>query len=465
MPPWECRPSRSANGKPRSRHHEIGTTLDKQKQEQPLIAYSENECTDPFPNDKDAGAFPSDAYRVPLLCQSSTYELTGYTPSGSSGRFQMSDFLAAEDDGTLKLVFDGEIIYEDAPDGTRQRRVIERIRTLFRRDDLGAARGNSGDLLAFGQGGALALPGESYKLAFTPGLLDAIYQRKNSDGTVEKLLPPELRTEVLPGRKGDEGGYRDLGGDGYWWIPSGRIFYHRNPPATPDDELAEASVHFFLARRFEDPFGSNTLVDYAHDLLLSGTQDALQNTVSAENDYRVLQPRLVTDPNGNRSGVAFDALGMVVGTTVMGKEHEPDGKPKGDSLDGFIADLTQKQIDNFLNAPDPHVPATDLLGKATTRIIYDLDTFTRNKQPAFTATLARETHVSDLKEGQQPKVQISFSYSDGFGREIQKKIQAEAGSVPQRNENGKIKVDGNGQGTHLLSVSRVCIPTRRDLII
>ena len=49
--------------------------------------------------------------------------------------------------------------------------------------------------------------------------------------------------------------------------------------------------------------------------------------------------------------------------------------------------------------------------------------------PVFAATLARETHKSDLTTGQETKVQITFSYSDGFSREIQKKIQAEPGPV------------------------------------
>ena len=71
----------------------------------------------------------------------------------------------------------------------------------------------------------------------------------------------------------------------------------------------------------------------------------------AENNYRVLQPELVTDPNGNRSQVIFDALGMVAGTAVMGKAIEPDDKPKGDSLDGFEADLTQSQLDEFMAKP------------------------------------------------------------------------------------------------------------------
>ncbi len=56
-------------------------------------------------------------------------------------------------------------------------------------------------------------------------------------------------------------------------------------------------------------------------------------------DYRVLQPYWVTDPNGNRTRVAFDTLGMVVGTAVMGK---PLPAPvEGDSLEAFEAELTE----------------------------------------------------------------------------------------------------------------------------
>ena len=76
---------------------------------------------------------------------------------------------------------------------------------------------------------------------------------------------------------------------------------------------------------------------------------------------------------------------------------------------------------------------------ATTRIVYDLDCFRRTQAanptdknkwlPPYAATLARETHVSDPLPTRGLKIQISFSYSDGFGREIQKKIQAE----PEKN--------------------------------
>ncbi len=58
-----------------------------------------------------------------------------------------------------------------------------------------------------------------------------------------------------------------------------------------------------------------------------------------------------------------------------------------------------------------------------------MDRYRATQQPVFAATLVRETHASDPLPPGGLKVQVSLSYSDGFGREIQKKIQAEPGSV------------------------------------
>ena len=56
--------------------------------------------------------------------------------------------------------------------------------------------------------------------------------------------------------------------------------------------------------------------------------------------------------------------------------------------------------------------------------MYDLERF-----PVCAASIARETHVSDLKPGTPIKVQLHFVYSDGFGREAQTKVQAEPGPL------------------------------------
>src|SRR6202041_448863 len=109
-----------------------------------------------------------------------------------------------------------------------------------------------------------------------------------------------------------EGGYVQLTGETGWWIPSGRIYLSPGDSDTPAQELANALKEFFLPRRAIDPFGGINRVAYdAYELLAASMTDPVGNVMAATNDYRVLQPTLVIDPNGNRSAVAFDALGFV----------------------------------------------------------------------------------------------------------------------------------------------------------
>jgi RHS repeat-associated protein len=415
--------------------------VDREKQTKTLLTYTENCVTNPI---NDAAVFP-DAYRTPLPCETRTFELTGYTPTGAAGRFQSAD-LVQPTGAALTHVFDTEIGYEDAPSTGRQRRVIELIRTLYRRDDLSV-------LLPLGQVEPLALSGESYRLAFTPGLLAQTFQRDT-----QPLLPNPA--QVLGGQAADRGGYvpsQQLKADGRfptsdpdngWWIPAGRVLLSPDGHDSAAQERGYAQSHFFLPHRSRDPFhtsavSTESVITYdAYDLLMVETCDALGNRVTAGerrpdgtidpsklgNDYRVLQPSLVMDPNRNRTQVAFDTLGMVVGTAVMGKPEET----LGDSLDGFTADLTEAVILEHL--ANPLIDAHAILGRATSRLVYDLFAYQRTKneagpQPTVVYTLVRETHDADLELGQQSKIQHGLSYSDGFGREIQKKIQGEPETI------------------------------------
>ena len=187
---------------------------------------------------------------------------------------------------------------------------------------------------------------------------------------------------------------------------------------------------FFGGCRYEDAFGNGTIVSRdVYDLLTAQIVDPVQNVVAAANDYSVLEPRLLTDPNGNQSSVVFDALGMVSGSAVVNKSVVT----QQDSLEGFVANLTQAQISAFFADPRG-LQIGVLLGDATSRIIYDLGRFARSPStsptplPASVATIARETHVQDLGDGAS-RLQVSVRYSDGFGREIQRKLQAGAGPL------------------------------------
>ena len=310
-----------------------------------------------------------------------------------------------------------ELPYEDvdalgATGNAPYRRLIDESRSYYRADRLDR-------ILPLGVAEPLALPGQSYKLALTPGLLAQVFRRDDPPEDLIPDVPHVLHTDCK---------YADLDGDGRWWLSSGRVFYAPQE-CVAGMELEEASRHFFLPRRFLDPFDNATTVaqDF-HDLMPVEVRDSVGNIIRAELDYRVLATWRMMDPNRNRSAVAFDALGMVVGTAVMGKP----GQHAGDTLDGFDANLDVATVLEHLARPlrDPH----EILQLATTRLVYDLFAYDRTRdhdqpQPAAVYTLARETHVADLLPGQQTKVQHSFSYSDGFGREIQKKIQAEPGPI------------------------------------
>lgn len=166
--------------------------------------------------------------------------------------------------------------------------------------------------------------------------------------------------------------------EGAWWSPSGRRVF--------------SPAQFYLPVQFLDPFGNVAGVFYDnYSLLIERTESSqdpvLKNVTLVQNDHRTMSPALVTDPNGNRAAVRFDELGLVTATAVMGK----DGQDEGDTL------------------ADP-----------TTRFEYDLFQWKLHGKPALAHRLAREQH-RDAKT----RWLESYEYTDGFGRLIQKKVQAE----------------------------------------
>jgi RHS repeat-associated protein len=347
-----------------------------------------------------------DAHRTPMPCEQREYEITGARPRDGElfGFAELRQRLAAIRTELPFQDWDAGPDRPDGPDGAKgpARRLVGHSRIRYRRDDLSGA-------LPLGVLEPMALPYRSYRLVLTRSLLTSLYG--------DRVTAATLRAAgyVRDGRT--------------WWLPSGRVFYS---PGAGDDELAYARAHFFVPLRFRDPFGSTTTVTHdRYDLLVSAIKDQLGNlttvgerdeqdrVTSKGNDYRVLAPRLVSDPNRNRSAVAFDALGRVAGTAVMGKPEQD----LGDSLEGFEPDLPARDVDAYFADPAAH--AHRLLGHATTRVLFRLDAV-----PAGVAMLARETHVSDLEAGTETRIHRTFGYSDGFGREVQHKGQGPSSEQP-----------------------------------
>ena len=377
---------------------------DQQAQARLRLVYTENGYT-------NAVELPDD-HRTPMPSETRMFEIIGLRPSAARRLFRfgdLSDRLAVI--GTELPYQDWDTSPGDLP--APAKRLIEHTRARYRRDDLAGP-------LPLGELQPLGLPYRSYRLAYAAGLVANLY--------------------------GEHAGRRMLSAAGYirdgasWWIPSAQAFYS---PGDEDAaaELAYAREHFFTAHRFRDPFGAVTTITYdRYDLLVTQSRDPLGNLVTAGqrgpggeatfdgNDYRVLQPFLLSDPNRNRASVAFDALGRVAGTAAMGKPEQD----LGDTLAGFDPDPAPGEVAAYF--ADPYPAAHRLLGQATTRVLYDPHAYQRTRgtsrpRPAWAAALARETHVSDLPPDGRTRLQQRFSFSDGFGREIQHKSQAAAGPV------------------------------------
>jgi RHS repeat-associated protein len=141
-----------------------------------------------------------------------------------------------------------------------------------------------------------------------------------------------------------------------------------------------------------DPMGADTSVDYdAFDLLPTRVTGPVDLVTEASYDYRVLQARQITDPNGNVSEFQFSPAGFVTAQYVRGENGEGDGA-------------------------NPCV-----------RTEYDLLAFANHGQPIFVRTIRRVHHDSetDVAADQRSATIESVEYSDGFGRLLQKRMQAE----------------------------------------
>ena len=129
------------------------------EQTQTLITYAENQVT----NKPDE----ADWYRIGVPVETRTYELTGFVPLAGP-IYSHADFIKP-DQNQVELRYDDEPAYEETAASGRQRRLIERVRMLYLKNDLSGP-------LPLGEVESLGLLYESYKLAFTTALL--VFEQK-----------------------------------------------------------------------------------------------------------------------------------------------------------------------------------------------------------------------------------------------------------------------------------------------
>jgi RHS repeat-associated protein len=185
-----------------------------------------------------------------------------------------------------------------------------------------------------------------------------------------------------------------------------------------DFQESTANTPRGLVTAHRDPLGHDTTIAYGDgfDLLPTGTTDPAGLTTHADYDYRVLKPSQVTDPNGNRTACAYTPLGLLATTAVMGRERESAGDT-------------------------PAAPGS--------RFIYDLLAFDAGRRPMSVRTILRVHHVNDpgVPQSERDQTIERIEYSDGFGRLLQTRAQAEditfgddtfgdAGLAADQNQNG-----------------------------
>lgn len=367
------------------------------EQENTVVIYTKNYFTNDI-NDNNT-------YRLRVASETKSYDLKWSKDEIQQELFKISDFDNSSNSSFNILDSSNEVPYQEydaIPESGTQKRLIEHVRSVYYQNDLSAA-------LPLHKLESLALPFESYQLAYTPDLIEEIFKSKVNDALLT------------------EGRFTHSEGDNNWWIRSGTTQFKK-----ASETLTDVQHRFYKPVSYTDPYGAVTKVKYYGNyfLFIEETEDALGNRSGVENfNFRTLSPKKMKDINGNFSEAISDELGLVKVIAVMGKGNQAD------ELTG-ITEITSaeeaKIISDFFQTTDTvllNSLGKKLLNNATSRFIYDFETYKTKVQPAVVAAISRETHYrkSDGSLNADSAIQIGFEYSNGVGEVIMKKLQAEPG--------------------------------------
>ena len=254
--------------------------------------------------------------------------------------------------------------------------------------------------LPLGALGDFAAPVRTERLVLTDELLRRAHVDPSAPGGV--AIPPYLQPQGAAGRRPEYpseflqvlpelAGYTVADGS------DGRVrgYYAQVSRVALDVHHLELP-HRGLPVTTRDALGHDTTVGYGapFHVLPETVVDPVGLTVKADNDYRVLKPRQVTDENGNRRPWTFTPLNLVASTAIMGTVGETAGDTEA----------------------EPGV-----------RFEYDLLAFVERGLPASVRSTAREHHATDtdVPLPRRDATITTVEYSDGFGRLVQTRKQAE----------------------------------------
>jgi RHS repeat-associated protein len=316
-----------------------------------------------------------DTYLFNRIARTTTFELT------NDGQVTVEDLHSLPDDSPSLVIFGQRYSYYD---------------------------GSPFQGLPFGQVGPFGALVRAESLVLTEGILHDAYKSGNAildppeeppylarGGTPPWTAeyPEEFRSLVsaLAGYTFHPGGPDPQDAAGFFADADRRRYDFQSPGAN-----GEGRGLIITSR---DPLGRDTEIAFDNfELLPVRVTDPVQLVTQATYDYRLLKPQQVTDPNNNLNLFTYTPLGLFKESFIRGKSGEGDQvQPSVRMTYDFLAFINSK----FL---DPQKP-----------------------QPIFVHTTQRVHHDSetDVPLPERDETIERREYSDGFGRMLQTRTQAE----------------------------------------
>ena len=287
----------------------------------------------------------------------------------------------------------------------------------------------------------------------------------------EAVFTKEFTVDVFKNRLIDDAAYLDNGylsnviythggyfynpGNGYWWN-KGLIQYYLPPPTAENKRSAEftrsnttlrtpptapdGSQFFYLPNKTENSFGlvspaqdpsliESTTVEYDDYYLfpIKLTQQIdsyTTNTVYAQIDYVTALMKQLIDINNNTTQVLYDPLGQVIVSSIFGMEAGAGIGAMTLYDNGAIKAQYQYPGAGSFNEVISN-PQKFLQG-AHTYFFYNVNAWIESKQPVCSINLTRNFYWNSPDANNNPYCQVLINYSDGLGRDIEKKMNAGA---------------------------------------
>jgi RHS repeat-associated protein len=258
--------------------------------------------------------------------------------------------------------------------------------------------------LPFQQAGAYGALVRSESLVLTKDILEEAWRSDDGAATAPPYLvpgaapvwtadyPEEFRTlPPLAGYVFHDGGAGEPYTSGYFVITERRSYDFQDP----------AGEKRGLTATMRNALGQDTTVIYnepghPYHLLPAKVVDPAGLSMQVAYNYQVLQPHEITDRNNNQSTFHFTPLGFLQSSFVKGKGHEGDQQRPGLSLEYGLLAFENSDINN--------------------------------RQPVFVRTIRRMHHDTeiDIPQPDRDETIMTVEYSDGFGRLLQTRTQAES---------------------------------------